>query len=70
VVGYLLNGRSLGRVEIMEPKKDIALLEDGSNLEQLVKSIEGTQGGTRSSPKSQPKLDLDLAVTLSHRKQG
>ena len=59
MVGYLLNGRSLGRVEIMEPKIDIALLEDGSNLERLVKSIEGTQGGTSSSPKSQPKLDLD-----------
>ncbi len=62
LLGYLFNGRNLGRLEILEPKLDIALLEDGSNLERLVKSIEGNQGGTNPKPKSQPKLDLDLAV--------
>ena len=61
LMGYLLNGRNLGRLEIVEPKIDIALLEEGSNLERLVKSIEGAQG-ENAKPKSQPRLDLDLAV--------
>ena len=62
--GYLVNGRNLGRVEILEPKLDIALLEDGSNLERLVKSIVGDQSQSKQSTlkKSKPKLDLDLAV--------
>ncbi len=64
LLAYLLNGRNLGRVEILEPKLDIALLEDGSNLERLVKSIEGSKpdAAAEPKPKSQPKLDLDLAI--------
>lgn len=60
--GYLLNGRNLGRIEITEPKLDIALLEDGSNLERLVKSIQGERTDNTAKPKSKPKLDLDLAI--------
>ena len=62
LLGYLMNGRNLGRVEIVEPKLDIALLEDGSNLERLVKSIEGTQTKDTTKVKAKPKLNLDLAV--------
>jgi len=62
LLGYLVNGRNLGRVEILEPKLDIALLEDGSNLERLVTSIEGDQSKETTQKKSKPKLDLDLAV--------
>lgn len=64
LLGYLVNGRNLGRVEILEPKLDIALLEDGSNLERLVKSIEGDQEQSKETTKkkTRPKLDLDLAV--------
>jgi hypothetical protein len=62
LLGYLMNGRNLGRVEIIEPKLDIALLEDGSNLERLVKSIEGSKDKDAAKVKSKPKLDLDLAV--------
>ena len=61
LMGYLLNGRNLGRLEIVEPKINIALLEDGSNLERLVKSVQGTNT-LNAKPKSQLKLDLDLAV--------
>jgi hypothetical protein len=60
--GYLLNGRNLGRIEISEPKIDIALLEDGSNLERLVKSLGGTQSTAPTEKKKQPQLDLDLAI--------
>ena len=59
LLGYLMNGRNLGRVEIVEPKLDIALLEDGSNLERLVKSIEGTQAKDPGIGKAKPKLNLD-----------
>ncbi len=62
LLAYLLNGRNLGRVEINEPKLDIALLEDGSNLERLVKSIEGKPSDSAPKSKSRPKLNLDLAV--------
>ena len=62
LLAYLLNGRNLGRVEINEPKLDIALLEDGSNLERLVKSIQGKPSDNAPKSKSRPKLDLDLAV--------
>ncbi len=64
LLGYLINGRNLGRVEIFEPKLDIGLLEDGSNFERLIKSVEGSNHDTPVEPKSksQPKLDLDLAV--------
>ena len=62
LLAYLLNGRNLGQVEINEPKLDIALLEDGSNLERLVKSIEGEPSDSAPKSNSRPKLDLDLAV--------
>lgn len=62
LLGYLINGRNLGRIEVLEPKIDIALLENGSNLERLVKSIQGKQKAKSSESKTQPKLDLDLAI--------
>jgi hypothetical protein len=62
LLGYLLNGRNLGRIELLEPKIDIALLENGSNLERLVKSIEGNQKAESAKANSPPKLDLDLAI--------
>ena len=62
LLAYLLNARNLGRVEINEPKLDIALLEDGSNLERLVKSIEGKPSDNAPKSKSRPKLDFDLSV--------
>ncbi len=62
MLAYLLTGRNLGLIEIIEPKLDIALLEDGANLERLVRSIAGTPGNEGTQAKSKPKLDLDLAV--------
>jgi hypothetical protein len=62
LLGYLLNGRDLGRVEILEPKVDIALLESGSNLEKLIKAMGESSRGEESNVKSQPKLDLDIAI--------
>lgn len=60
--GYLINGRNLGRIEIFDPKIDIALLENGSNLERLVKSIQGATKSKTPESKAKPKLDLDVAI--------
>ena len=64
LLGYLLNGRNLGRIQINEPKLGIALLEDGSNVERLIHALNNSQTQTQSqaNAKSQPKLDLDIAI--------
>ena len=64
MLGYLLNGRNLGRIQINEPKLGIALLEDGSNVERLIHALNNSQTQTQSqaNAKSQPKLDLDIAI--------
>jgi len=68
LLGYLLNGRNLGRIQINEPKLGIALLEDGSNLERLIHALNNSQPQPPSQPqsqsngKSQPKFDLDIAI--------
>ncbi len=61
--GYLLNGRNLGRIQINEPQLGIALLEDGSNVERLIHAIDNSQPKPKEpKEKSQPKLDLDIAI--------
>jgi hypothetical protein len=63
LLSYMLSGRKLGRVEIVEPKVDIALLDDSTNLERVVDSIRRT--GEVSKPNAQqekPKLDIDIVV--------
>ncbi|MEQ1824582.1 MAG: hypothetical protein ABL921_01500 [Pirellula sp.] len=65
LLGYLINGRNLGRIEVVDPKLDIALLEDGTNFQKLIRAFEGSNGNdTRiePKPKAQPKLDLDIAL--------
>ncbi len=68
LLGYLLNGRNLGRIQINEPKLGIALLEDGSNVERLIHALNNSQPQPPSQPqsqpdgKSQPKFDLDIAI--------
>lgn len=61
--GYLRNGRNLGRIQINEPQLGIALLEDGSNVERLIQAIDNSQPKPKEPrEKSQPKLDLDIAI--------
>lgn len=64
LLGYLIGGRNLGKITIVKPKVDIELLENSSNLEKLVRSIENSQTGA-SEPKSKkpPRIDLEIAVT-------
>lgn len=66
LLGFLLGGRKLGRIEIIEPRVDISLLEEGSNLERLMQSIQRSQQKpapnqpTKANPP--PKLDLQIAI--------
>jgi len=73
LMGYLLYGRDLGRVTIHNPKLDIELLENSSNLEKLARSIENsTLASKPGSAKSKPKLDVQVVVkdlTVAVRRQ-
>jgi hypothetical protein len=63
LLGYLFGGRNLGKVTIVQPRLDIELLENGSNLDRLVRAIEGNSQPREAAPKkSPPKFDLDLAI--------
>lgn len=63
LMGYLLNGRDLGRVTIRNPKLDVELLENSSNLEKLARSIEkSTLASKQPGNKSKPKLDVQVVV--------
>jgi len=63
IVSFLMQGRRLGRVEIIEPRLDISLIENRSNLERLVDSIRRTQKSVPASTKQEkPKIDIDVAV--------
>lgn len=66
LLGFLLGGRQLGRIEIIEPRVDISLLEEGSNLERLLQSIQRSQQepapNAQQKNNTRPKLDLQIAV--------
>lgn len=67
LLGYLWNGRNLGRIEIEKPRIDIAILEDETNLEKLIQSIQGAELDPDSNKdlkraKSLAKLNLEVLV--------
>lgn len=63
LLGYLLGGRRLGRIEIVRPAVDIKLLADASNLERLIKAIEGkTKAEAGNKQQSKPRIDIDIAI--------
>ena len=68
LLGFLWGGRNLGTVEILEPNIDIQLLEDGSNLDRLVRAVEGKSKPkqTASSKKAPPQMDVTIAVRGLH----
>lgn len=57
LIGFLLNGRNLGRIEIRDIVVDLELLKDGTSLERLSKSLQNKEGN-----KTKPKLDLEMGV--------
>lgn len=67
LLGFLWGGRNLGTIEVIEPNIDIRLLENGNNLERIVRAIEGKQPKDVSpSKKSPPKMDVTIVVKGFH----
>ncbi len=50
LLGYLLSGRKMGRIEIVRPLVDVRLIEDTTNLARFVKAIEGKQSTSSDNP--------------------
>ncbi len=60
-----LSGRRIGRLEILDPRLEIELLTDGSNLSRLVQSLHGDRPGDQrpdGATSQPPSIDLDVAV--------
>lgn len=64
LIGYLLGGRDLGLLRIVEPRIDIEMLEDTSSLEKLVDAVSNTTKVDSAKPATQPaQVDLVIEVT-------
>lgn len=61
LLGYLLGGRKLGRVEVIRPVIDVDLLEKSSNLTNLVDAIR-VDNKPSASVRSNPKIDVEVAI--------
>jgi hypothetical protein len=75
LLGFLLNGRNLGTIEIINPNVDVRLLEDTSNLERLVQGITQSNQKTKDAEdaddskkknKTPPLLDINIVVKGFH----
>jgi hypothetical protein len=64
LLGYLLNGRNLGKITIKNPKLAVELLEDSSNLEKLTRSLENSAilPPKNSNKKAPPNVDVQISV--------
>ncbi len=63
LLGFLLGGRNLGRIEVVRPTVNAKLLSDASNLDRLIKAIEG-KSQANGSEKVKEKLRIDVEVAL------
>lgn len=63
LLGYLLSGRRIGRIEFIKPSVDIEFVTDETNLGQLIEAVEGKIAVKDAARlKSKPALDVDIAV--------
>ncbi len=63
LIGYLLGGRDLGQLRIIEPRIDIEMLEDTSNLEKLVDAVSNKTSAEASKPATTP-AQIDLVIEV------
>lgn len=63
LIGYLFGGRDLGRLRIVEPRMDIELLENTSNLEKLVDAVSNTTQ-PESANRAAKNANVDLVVEV------
>ena len=59
LLGYILGGRRLGRVDVFDPTIDVELLNDGSNLQKLIGALEGQK---TSESGVVPAIDVEVHV--------
>ncbi len=60
LLSSLLNGRQLGRLTLKEPKLDIELLTEGSNLGRLTEALSDSASGSKA--KSPPVIDIEIQL--------
>ena len=63
LLGYLLGGRDLGRLRIVEPRMDIELLENTSNLEDLFQAVSNSKAKDLAN-QSSAAAKVDLVVEI------
>jgi hypothetical protein len=63
LIGYLLGGRDLGQLRIIEPRIDIEMLEDTSNLEKLVDAVSNKTSAESSKPATTP-AQIDWVIEV------
>jgi hypothetical protein len=63
LVGYLLGGRDLGRLRIVEPRVDIELLEDTSSLEKLVDAVSNSSAKEVADQASK-STEVDIIIEV------
>jgi hypothetical protein len=65
LLGFLLGGRDLGEVHVVDANIDIKLLEDDSNLESLIRAVLNSRKAVRDPQvKQNSKPNFDVAVTI------
>lgn len=64
LISYLINGRQLGKVTIQSPVVDIDLLENESNLQRIIHSIQRSSIGSNDSKVEGKRAAVDVDVSV------
>ncbi|MCU0711997.1 MAG: hypothetical protein MUC43_08050 [Pirellula sp.] len=64
LLSYLLNGKQLGKITVQSPVVDIDLLENESNLQRIVQSIQRSANGSSDPASNQEKAAIDIDVSI------
>jgi hypothetical protein len=62
LIGYLWNGRDLGKLTINKPTVDVELLSDTSNLKRFIDALHKDRIEDEAKEKSNPKFDLGIDI--------
>ncbi len=63
LIGYLLGGRDLGRLRVIEPRVDIELLENTSSLEKLVDAVSSSSTKDLADQASKT-AEVDIVIEI------
>ncbi|MCC6510518.1 MAG: hypothetical protein IT423_15560 [Pirellulaceae bacterium] len=62
LLAYLIGGRRLGRLEIVQPTVAVELLQDGSNLQRVIQALNTSSSHEDKSDRQTPAVDIELIV--------